>query len=122
MPAKALIWIVVVAAALAAALWWGRARVGALPGLRSTVSLPAPVAAPAAARARKCIGANGGVSYTDGACPPGQREQGMDGGTVSVLPAPAPAAASTPSPLRRLAGDGAPAAVADRVVDQALQR
>lgn len=55
---------------------------------------------------RKCV--NGGqVVYTDAACPPGNRAEAVQGGTVTVVPAtPAPAArpsdaASGPSALHR---------------------
>lgn len=130
MPAKALFSIVVLAALLAAALWWGRDRASAPLGLWPALSRPALGTTPAAARARKCAGTGGVVSYTDVPCPSGQREQPMDGGTVSVLPAapspttaqPTAGPASTPSALRRLAGDGAQPSAPDRIVDQALQR
>lgn len=47
-------------------------------------ALPAPAAA---TRARKCLQADGSMVYTDGSCPAGTREQPMDAGSLSVLPA-----------------------------------
>ena len=118
---------------LAAALWFGRDQPAvqqAVPApLREALRTAPPRAQPPAAtvaQPRKCR--NGAqVIYTDGPCPAGMQEQGLAGGTVTVLPVPpaaAPAsAASAVPPLRRLAGDGAgPERASDRSVEQALHR
>ena len=134
MPTRLLSWILLTLVLLAAALWLWRDH----PQLRAAAarlslavpmgSAPSPAAASAA---RKCVGA-GRVVYTQEACPAGLREQALDGGTLSVLPAAPPRAApataapalpaSAVSPLRRLAGEGLPPDVQERRVDQALQR
>lgn len=56
---------------------------------------------------RKCVSDAGSVTYTNAACPSGSREQGVDPGGFSVVPAnqPAPAAAAAsrhrPTPPER---------------------
>jgi hypothetical protein len=80
-------------AALAGAAWHRRdtlARAWAAVGVGATgggEGAPASV--------RKCQDGER-VVYTDGACPPGTREQGLQRGTLSVLPA-APVAATAAS-------------------------
>lgn len=124
---RLLTWTLLLATLAGVALWMGRdhPRVRALwpaawPALPST--------APAVARTRKCVrgdGAEAAVTYTNDACPPGTREQALQGGSDSVLPAapaPAPAASPARAPLRRLAGEGQGADVQQRRVDEALQR
>ncbi len=119
-----LLWILLLGAGLAALLWWQRGQ----PALRDWLP-PAAVATPKAAAAplRKCRrGAE--LLYTNGECPRGSREEPVDGGSLSVLPAapaaaPPPAAASAQTPLRRLAGDGGlPPDAHERAVEKALQR
>ena len=130
MPTRLLSWILLTLVLLAAALWLWRDH----PQLRAAaarLSLTVPGSPAPAPAARKCVGA-GRVVYTQEACPAGLREQALDGGTLSVLPAAPPGAAAagaTPaqpasavSPLRRLAGEGLPPDVQERRVDQALQR
>ena len=123
MSLRTLLWILLLAAGLAAWAWWSRGQ----PALRewlpaAAVAMPKPGAAPP----RKCRrGAE--LLYTNGECPRGSREEALDGGSVSVLPAapavvPAPAAASAQTPLRRLAGDGVPSDAPERLVEKALQR
>lgn len=137
---RSLSWILLLVTALLLALWWGRdqpALQAWLPdALRQAPAVPtlpnlgtAAGANPAAA-ARKCVGAGALVTYTNGPCPAGTREQALDGGTLSVLPAvraPAAAAAaetagSAQAPLRRLAGPDDSAAQRERVLEQALHR
>ncbi|ODU10366.1 MAG: hypothetical protein ABS84_03020 [Rubrivivax sp. SCN 71-131] len=92
-------------------------------------ALPAlqPAVGAAAAALRKCRG-EGGITYTNGACPPGTRAEDVASGTLSVLPAAPPAAlppaaaASAQSPLRRLAGPDESAVQRERVLEQALAR
>lgn len=136
MSLRSLSWILLLVAALALAAWWGREHpalqrllpesLHAVPqGLRT----PELRAGAAAAAARKCRGA-GQLVYTDGACPAGTREEAMDGGAVTVLPAQRPPAAAAPAtpgasaqtPLRRLAGPDDNAALRERVLEQALHR
>jgi len=130
MLAKILSSIVVLAAAAALALWWGRDDPivrdwwpRTWPALSSVAPAPAPAPAQAQAQAHKCVGPAGTI-YTDGPCPAGSRPQALDGGSLSVLPrapvAAAPAASAVP-PLRRLSGPAVPDQQ-DRRVDQALQR
>jgi hypothetical protein len=126
---RTLSWMLLLAAALAAGAWWARDHPRlralwpqALPALPQAV-LPAPPAV--AAGARKCRGA-AGLVYTDGACPPGTREETLQG-ALSVLPAvrpaaPADTAASAQTPLRRLAGPDDSAAQRERVLEQAMGR
>lgn len=122
MLAKILSSIVVLAAAAALALWWGRDHPIVRDGWPQTWPALSSVA-PAAAQAQKCVGP-AGTSYTDGPCPAGSRPQALDGGSLSVLSRPpvavAPAASAVP-PLRRLSGPAVPDQQ-DRRVDQALQR
>lgn len=124
---RLLTWILLLAALAGVALWMGRNH----PRVRAwwpaaLPALPAPAVPAVRAHTRKCVSLGGGVAavtYTDDTCPPGTREQALQGGTVSVLPAgPAPAASPAQAPLRRLAGDGPPADVQQRRVDEALQR
>lgn len=122
MSLRTLLWILLLGAGLAALLWWQRGQ----PPLRQWLPAAA-VTAPqsGAAPLRKCRrGAE--LLYTNGECPRGSREEALDGGSLSVLPAaPAPpaAAASAQTPLRRLAGDGPVAPDAqERAVEKALQR
>ena len=129
--ARPLTWIVLLAAllALTVGVWkfggtgrvdW-RQALSALPGASSSIGRAPP------ASARKCRDARQ-VVYTDGPCPPGLSEVPLDGGSLTVLPAPrvaspSPAmAASASSPLRRLAGPGQAPAVLEHQVEQALQR
>ena len=134
MSLRTLSWMLLLAAALAAAAWWARDHPRlrawlpqALSGLPQAVS-PGPAPPAAAAGVRKCRGAQGLV-YTDGACPPGTREEALDG-ALSVLPAvrpptvapPPDAAGSAQTPLRRLAGPDDSAAHRERVLEQALGR
>jgi hypothetical protein len=49
-----------------------------------------------AAGARKCV-RNGQVVYTNAACPPGSRELGIAGGTLTVVKSNAVAAAGAPT-------------------------
>lgn len=134
MSLRSLSWILLLVAALLLAVWWGRdvpALQGWLPdALRQQAGGASRGAAPpAAAGARKCLG-TAQVVYTNGPCPDGTREQAMDGGAVTVLPAPkVPAAAAAPgpagsaqAPLRRLAGPDDVAAQRERVLEQALNR
>ena len=134
MTLRRLFWMLLLAAALILAAWWLRG-IPALQGWLPEALRQLPAAVPgasksgtAAAGARKCLGA-GRVVYTDGPCPAGLREAAMDGGSVTVLPAVRPAAASAAapagsaqSPLRRLAGPDDSAAQRERVLDQALHR
>ncbi len=60
-----------------------------------------PVAAPLASPggARKCISHWGEVTYTNVACPSGSREQGLAGGTLTVVDGTrAPKAGAAPAP------------------------
>jgi len=66
-------------------------------------------ATPARAGARKCMSASS-VSYTDGDCPPGSREQALTGGSLTVV-AGAPIAGRA----------GGPAASAARLRSLALE-
>ncbi len=93
-------------AGVAAAAWWYREALG-LPGAdRSAAAVPSA----AEAGLRKCQAA-GRVLYTNGSCPAGSREQGVEGGTVSVVaaprmaPAPAAAASRLPNVRDLLQGD-----------------
>jgi hypothetical protein len=124
---RLLTWTLLLAALAGVALWMGRDH----PRVRALwpAALPAlPTSAAPAARTRKCVRVEAGVgegaiTYTNDACPPGTREQALQGGTVSVLPAPpAPAASPAQAPLRRLAGEGQPADGQQRRIDEALQR
>jgi hypothetical protein len=123
MSLRTLLWILLLGAGLAALLWWQRGQ----PALREWLPAAA-VATPKANAAplRKCRrGAE--LLYTNGECPRGSREEAVDGGSLSVLPAAPvptpPAAASAQTPLRRLAGDGAvPPDAQERVVEKASQR
>ena len=128
---RTLVWMLLLAAALGAALWWQRDHPAVqrlLPGVVSKLppALTAPAGAPAAAavggRLRKCR-SGGQLLYTDGACPPGSREEAADGGTVTVLPAVKPAAASAAaapasapaaSAATAVAATSAPASSGDR--------
>lgn len=98
---------------------WRSVPSPALPALRS--------AAGADAALRKCLG-QGGVTYTNGECPPGTRAEAVAGGMLSVLPAapaavaPAAPAEGAQTPLRRLAGPDESAALRERALEQALQR
>lgn len=66
----------------------------------------APAAATAKAAARKCLDAAGRVLYTtEAACPAGQRERPVQGGSLNVIAlpaAPASAPASVAMPLERI--------------------
>lgn len=120
---RLLTWTLLLAALAGVALWAGRdhPRVRAL---WSAVAPAVPTPEAPAARARKCV-AGAEVVYTNDTCPPGTREQALQGGTVSVLPAApaaAPAVSAPQAPLRRLAGEGLAADGQDRRVDQAMQR
>jgi hypothetical protein len=136
--------IVVMVVAAAAALWWWRdepalkavlpeavrhwsgwQQLPSRPAGGSASTRPSGTAAPSA-QARKCVG-GGQVVYTNEACPAGTQQQAVSGGTLTVLPAvavprPAAPAGSAVSPLRRLAGDGAPANLPEQQVEQALRR
>lgn len=69
---------------------------------------------------RKCAGADGAVVYTQEACPSGSREQPMGGGSLSVLPAPKPAAmpASARPLLRQWAPDADGPTIKERIADR----
>jgi hypothetical protein len=128
-------WTVVALALAAAALWWGRDHpaLGPLRQLLPAVG-PASPGLPRLGRgaddaARKCVGPDATVTYTDGTCPAGSRAQPLDGGSLSVLPAPAATAvpraegaASAQTPLRRLAGEGSVPQLHEQRVERALQR
>ena len=122
---RLLTWTLLLAALAGVALWMGRDH----PRVRALwpAALPAlPTSAAPAARTRKCVRVEAGVgegaiTYTNDACPPGTREQALQGSSVSVLPA-SPAASPAQSPLRRLAGDGLGADGQQRRVDEAMQR
>lgn len=127
MPVKALSGILLLLALAALVLGWGSGHPllqAVLQPLRTGAAPALPVATGAV---RKCVGA-AGVQYTNEACPAGSREQPLDGGSLSVLPA-APVQASAAvqgagsavSPLRRLSGPAVPD-LQQRQVDQALGR
>lgn len=132
---RTLVWMLLLAAALVAAVWWQRDHPavqrllpGAVSKLPSALTPPAATPAAVSGRLRKCR-SGGQLLYTDGACPPGSREEAADGGTVTVLPAVRPTAAnaaaapaSAQTPLRRLAGDGVVPDQQERMVEQALKR
>lgn len=128
MTLRSLLWILLLAA-LGLGLWWARGEPRLAQVLNQTLGLPAEAASPApqpapATTLRKCRGA-GSVVYTDADCPAGTRAERVEGGSLTVLPAPPsarPAAASAVPPLRRLAGPDESAAQRERVLDQALQR
>jgi hypothetical protein len=132
MPVKALLSLIVVAM-LAGAAWLGRDSAPLQRWWPATLAAPGAGAAADAQGPRKCVGPER-VLYTDGACPAGTKAQGLDGGSLTVLPAapaqgkaPLPvagpaAAASVQTPLRRLAGEGGLPDQAERRVDQALHR
>lgn len=133
MPAKALLSVVVLVVLLVAGLWWGRDHAWLQRWWPTGLPMPSAAGGPsggaATAQPRKCVGPDR-VLYTDGACPAGTRAQAVDGGSLTVLPAPAAAerrpgpaaAASVQTPLRRLAGDGGLPDQTDRRVDQAMHR
>lgn len=109
--------------------WWWHEHGRPTPSLARLPSVPAlsgspGAAGPGAAPPRRCTAPDGRITYTDGACPQGQVARDV-AGQVTVLPGTRPAAAaaaSTPTPLRRLAGDGAIPDLAERQVEQALKR
>ncbi|MFT3817916.1 MAG: hypothetical protein QM750_09860 [Rubrivivax sp.] len=131
MSSRSMLWILLLGAGLAAWAWWPRVQPalrGWLPAAVTAAPMPSAIPKTSAAPLRKCRrGAE--LLYTNGDCPRGSREEAVDGGSLSVLPAapapaPAPAsAAGAQSPLRRLAGDGAvPPEAQERLVEKALQR
>jgi hypothetical protein len=119
---RAVVTVVLLLGVAAAIGWWQRgwlqglpARVGwVLPGpeAQGQAAVPSthPRSAAAAGGARRCR-TSAGIVYTNGACPPGSREEAIARGSVTVLPAPpvtarpaaAPASGSG-SLLRELAG------------------
>lgn len=121
-------WCVLFVLALGAAAWWWRDTPALRPWLAPLQQvlpaawrpgLKAPATQPGAAAVRKCRGP-AGVVYTDDRCPSGYREEAMDGGNLTVLPAaPAPALAASAQPaLRQLGQQGS---LPDRV-DREVQR
>lgn len=125
--------VILLLAGLGLGGWWAHDHPAVQPWLPAALRGPglmlpaatAPVAAGNQAL-RKCRGA-GAPIYTDGDCPAGTRAEAVDGGTLTVLPAPRPAAAAAPAasaqaPLRRLAGPDDSASQRERVLDQALHR
>ena len=93
--------------------------------IRTPLALPSlPSPSPAPPRPRKCVGASG-VLYTTQNCPSGAREQPIDGGAVTVVPALVPAQRSDPPSAAPLLRSLAPADGTDlkerqmqRIVDQ----
>lgn len=129
--------LLLVVLALGAAAWWWRDTPALQPWLapvqralpaawRTGLQVPAtrPATQPGPAAARKCRGP-AGVVYTDERCPQGYREEAMEGGSLTVLPAAPPAApvagASAAPALRRLGQQGSLPDRAERV-DREVQR
>lgn len=87
--------------ALACGLAWyflpAPVKQGVAGRLRSpAMTLPMPPSAAVAPGLRKCM-LGGQPTYTNGACPPGSREQALTGGSLSVLPAaPVPTPSEAP--------------------------
>lgn len=102
-----------------AALWvWPPTAVESWLGLGVKASAPA-----SATGVRKCRrGAS--VTYTNGECPPGSREEAVDAGTVTVLPAErpgAPAASASATPLlRQWAGSVDPSEIRDKHLERTV--
>ena len=139
MPSKAVSSIMLLALLAGAAWWWrdalplrqAQADLGALyrrlaggvatptagsatgpaAGASSSPGALSAGAGKAPAGTRKCVDGPH-VLYTNGDCPPGSREQRLDGGTLSVLPA---------APVAERAGAAEPAASASTVRDLALK-
>lgn len=139
MPNKAVSSIVLLALLAGAAWWWrdwpplrqARADLGAfydrmaggihapaagsasrpVAGTGGRSGAPAAAAGKAPAGTRKCVDGPY-VLYTNGDCPPGSREQRLDGGTLTVLPA---------APRGDGAGAAEPAASSSTLRDLALK-
>lgn len=108
--------------------WWWHERGRPMPAAPQGLALPDLSGRPGAAGTgapppRRCTAPDGRITYTDGACPQGHVARDV-AGQVTVVPGtrPAAAAGSAPTPLRRLAGEGAIPDLAERQVEQALKR
>ena len=102
---------------------WVAAQAAALTSRQSgQAAATAPSGTPADGRLHKCAGESG-VTYTNGACPPGTRRLAVDG-AVTVLPAVRPPKAESPAsgpvrgPLAEIAGPPLKGSLKDRHIEE----
>ena len=102
---------------------WVAAQAAALTSHQSgQAAATAPSGTPADGRLHKCAGESG-VTYTNGACPPGTRRLAVDG-AVTVLPAVRPPKAESPAsgpvqgPLAEIAGPPLKGSLKDRHIEE----